>query len=243
MSFVIYDGNSRELEAHEEDGFQNLRDQDGNICPMFRITSRNRAEKENQDSLAAHEQRMSRRRIPQSASPIVDLLLELQRLMFYPGYPSRQHSLFANLGGYQQRILNEYPESHVFLVLPHESASVSISGIMDFKVPDPEQLCVFVQEALRSRFSGSQSIDLRQLAESKSKYPKEDYIYHHRLAELMELFGSWFQSEPDDVPELSFVLRFWRASFLAKDGICAVAGSGQEAVIQGPVRYVEMDGE
>jgi len=229
----------RDFKAFEQDDFQNLRDGNGTLCPLFRVIDRKRAEEENQDPFATHEKRMSRRRTPRSAPPIVDLLLELQRMMHYPDYPSRQHSLFANLGGYQTQYLKD--DSGVFLTLPHKSSRVSISGITDFKVSDPESLCAFVRDALRNRFRDDQSIELMKLVEHKSNYSRGDYIFPHRLVELMELFCLWFGSEPEEIPELSFLLRFWRESCLVKDGICGVSCLGQEVVIQGPVRYVEVE--
>jgi hypothetical protein len=231
--------NEIDFESYEQDDFQNLRDGNGTICPMFRVIDRQRAEKENKDPFASHEKRMDHKRTPRSAPPIVDLLLELQLMMHYPEFPSRQHSLFANLGGYQEQYLKG--DSGVFLTLPHRTSRVSISGVTDFKVPDPASLCAFAQETLRNRFRDAQSIELMRLVEHKSNYSKDDYIFHHRLEELMEFFCLWFSSEPDEIPELSFLLRFWRESCLVEDGMCGVSCLGQEGVVQGPVRYVEVE--
>ncbi|OGG44504.1 MAG: hypothetical protein A3F84_07120 [Candidatus Handelsmanbacteria bacterium RIFCSPLOWO2_12_FULL_64_10] len=130
--FKPFEGDTSIFAPHERDGFRNLRDREGRVQPLFRVARKDEAEEDNRDPFKAHSRRLENRRIPQTASPIVDFLVELHRTLYFPEFPSRQHSRFANLGGWQS--FNPESGKCVFLILPHESARVSVSGVMDFRV-------------------------------------------------------------------------------------------------------------
>ena len=230
--FKPFDGDTSLFAQYERDCFRNLRDREGKVLPVFRIAKKERAEKENRDPFGEHGERLEKRRTPRSAPPIVDLLLELERTMFFPEFPSRQHSLFANLGGHQTGY-----EGEIFLVLPHESARISISAVQDFKVSDPRTLCEYLRKQLQAKFALDDPIDLSRLAEYKGEYDKVDYQLHHHLLDFMDLIQGWFKRGVRDCKELDYVLRFWKKSLLVENMVCPDGRIGSEVIIQGAVRY------
>lgn len=249
----LFEGDASRFEQYERDGFRNLRDREGKILPLFRAMKPSSAEENNRNPCEKHSGREKSRRIPGGASPIVDFLLEFQRTVSFPCFPSRQHALFANLGGYQHQHLEKNKDNRLFLVLLRQDARVSVSALRDFRLSEPENqdLCQYVQQRLQERIqrfktSPEAVVNLshfaRYVSEHKSEYGHPDYVLHHRLLDLMPLVLGWVEKGAPDSSEMTKVLRYWKESLLVENGICPDGRIGNETLIQGPVRYERVEG-
>lgn len=240
---------------YEKKGFASLRDGQGNEVPLYRITPLKYAEENNQGPFLADEKRSGKRRIPRNAPPLVDFLLEAYRGLYYSKFPSRHFALFANLNDYQTRYLKD--DTRLYKVIPHKTAAVSISGIVDFRVSNPELIYDFVRKGLKAEHITGQDADLKELLKYDGKAAADDseYVaYHKVLEELMTLpvngragkLGQAFlellkEYHDSSVEALEPIVSFWENSELVENLIFSGRGMENEVVIQGPVYYVEVE--
>lgn len=231
--FREWAGDADELEGYEQNGFQHLRDEQGRLVPLLRVMPRDREpDPFNYEGLA--------RRTARSAPPIVDLLLEVQRLFCFSEFPSRQRSLFCNLGAYQPQFLQSNPDASVYLVLPLDSANICISGVTDFRIENPLQVCEWIERELAKRFDEEDVIAPLRMAQYRERQRPGDFVQHHRMLDLMDLFQGWFEVEPEAHPELVEVLSYWRESALVEDGKCRSEQIGSEVLVQGAAKFIEV---
>lgn len=237
-----------------KNGFVNLRDEQGNEVSLYRITSPKYADDNNRDPFRADEERSSKRRIPRSAPPLIDFLLEAYRTIYYPKFPSRHFAIFANLNDYQERYLKD--DARLFQVVPHGTAAVSISGTVDFRVSNPELVYNFVKKSLKAEhITGQDAEDLEEILKFDGKSIDSEYAAYHKILEeqmsapvgsrtgkqkevLFELLNKCHDS---GIEALEPIFSFWKESELADRMKFSGRGRGNEVVIQGPVYYVEVE--
>ncbi len=243
--------------GYEKNGFVNLKDKQGNVLPLYRVATMQSAEKNNLDPFREDIKRCGRRRIPKSAPPLVDFLLEAFRLMDYPAFPSRHFAIFANLSDYQTQYMRN--GTGLFLVLPHETAAVSISAITDFRLTEPEKknLYDFVRDSLKAEYLQELGVDLGKLLEYKEEFEDADYVPFHNILNYLEEQLKTNESRPTGTQGLALLdlLTEWRNvgvealepvrsfsgnSELADQMNISGRGKGNEVVIKGPVYYVEV---
>jgi hypothetical protein len=177
--------------------------------------------------------------------------MELDRLIHFPGLPSRTHSRMANLRGFQR----EYWEAgkRLCLVLPHESSVVAISGIEDFRASSPRQT---VGEIL-AQLKWEDQADLLSQAEAFVKlFTSDNTSDHDSLAlafsardiiiDLVSLVGSarhQYQHSRTEFPssQLSELLEYWSNCTLLKQSDVVRNSGPNEVLIQGKCRVVELE--
>jgi|GEM_PF-6001697 hypothetical protein len=239
----------------EKEGFLNLRDEQEKEVPLYRITPLKYAEENNQDPFLANEKRCGKRRIPKNAPPLIDFLLEAYRGLYYSKFPSRHFSIFANLNDYQERYLKD--DASLFQVFLHETAIVSISGTVDFRVSNSELVYDFVKKSLKAEHITGQDAaeDLEEILKFDGKAIDGEYAVFHKILEEQlsvpaggrtrkqkeALFGVIKKCFYSGSEALEPIFSFWKESELAEKMKFSGRGIGNEVVIQGPVYYVKVE--
>lgn len=240
---------------HETDGFVHLRDGQGKIVSLYRVEKKESAEDNNKDPFQYYKKKCESRRKPQSAPPLADFLLEAWRNVYYPTFPSRQFSIFANLNDYQTIHMKE--GKSLFLVVPHRTATVSISAVIDFflSISEKENLYQFVKANFKEEYLNGFDFDSEKMLEYKNKFEKCEHEPFLKIldafknlksmakasdlgADFMECLMRWHDADHE---ELKPLLSFWKNSELAENLNFSGRGIGNEVIIQGPVRYVAVE--
>jgi hypothetical protein len=235
--FQIYAQPIETLPTCEHEEYDHIRDAKDEILPLFRVIGKDRAQQDNLNPEATFAYQKSRRRTPISAMPIVDLLLETHRMLCFPDLPSRQHSHFANLHGYQSGYLKK-PNQGVYLVVPHKDAKVGITNTRDFKVSDPDA----VFDAIQANIKSSQvpnNATLANLFEKKKRYDKPDYACAHQFLDLLSCVQSWIKA-PQDAPQIIKEILSYFVETVSPSSFTKANVTGPEVMIEGKVHFIEI---
>lgn len=250
--FFILKSHPAVFERFESGGFHNLRGVDGQVSPLFRIEKKSSEIRQSIDGVFGEDlEPFSTRRRTRTNPPLLDLFMELDRLIHFPDLPSRTHSRMANLRGFQR----EYWEAgkRLCLVLPHESSVVAIAGIEDFRACSARQT---VGEIL-AQLKWAEPAELLSHADAFVKlFTSDNTSDHDSLAaafsardiiiDLVSLVGSarrQFQHSKTTFPSSQFseLLEYWSKCTLLKQSDAVRNSDLNEVLIQGKCRVVELE--
>ncbi|MBX3007666.1 MAG: hypothetical protein KF816_06515 [Melioribacteraceae bacterium] len=206
IDLLVYNGSGNEFLQYETDKFKNLRDASGNIKPIF-IASENPSTNLNITYNDKSEFRIT-------DYSLFAGLLEIQRNLSFPIYPSRLESLIGNLGCVKQK---EYEESEkIYLVLPSVKSDILITSEVDYENVDYEGMNSEIKQWLENdelefellTFLGFSHGDMMSALTTKSASDLDEHV-KKILNEMFEKNKNEYLPYPFDE-----VLLYWENSLL-----------------------------
>ena len=236
----------------ETGGFRNLRTTDGKIKPLFRIEKKPDRKLEMIGLFPFEDREAFRtRRKTRSNHPLLDLFMELDRLMHFPKVPSRNLSYMANSDGFQEQYWNA--DQRLCLIIPHESSLVAISGTEDFRLSAPKQAVEFILDGLKwkdraEKLRFKDAFDTLFSLENPAGNELTDLAFSMRdiIVEIISFIGATRQiyrnpgtkhTLPQSYKEL---MEYWDKCTLIEHKDAVGPGYPNEVLIQGKCRVVEI---
>jgi hypothetical protein len=236
----------------ETGGYRNLRTTDGRINPLFRIEKKTDRPLE---KIGVHpfedREPFQTRRKTRSNHPLLDLFMELDRLMHFPKIPSRNLSYMGNSGGFQEQYWNA--DQRLCLIIPHESSLVAISGTEDFRLSTPKEAVEFILEGLKwkgraEKLRFKEAFDTLFSSEHPAGKELTDLAFSMRdiIVEIISFVGATRQiyrnsgtkhTLPQSYIEL---LEYWDKCTLIENKDTIGHSFPSEVLIQGKCRVVEI---
>lgn len=215
------------LASMECGGFRHLTDIYGRRLAMYRITRPARMALNNESPLNAYQKHSENQRLTRSTPTTIDTVLEIQRLLYFPNFPSRRHSIFCNLQSFQEKYLSEHTK--LYLVLPHFEAKICITGIVDFQTS--KHVGEIALNALNAHLPAGAGYGASIASTALDMVDKRD-CFEAVLEELSKRNKS----------EVDQMLSYWRNSVLIEDECCELDRMvGNEVLIQGMVYYIDLE--